>query len=56
MIWTIMVILLIWTKISIIRMFMLMGQKDHKYTFTDKVMLAPVSIISFVVSALAKKD
>jgi len=48
-------LLVLWTKVSFIRVFMLLGRKNHKDTLADKVMLAPALAIAYTYS-LFRKD
>jgi hypothetical protein len=47
-------LILLWVKVSFIRMFMLMGRKNHKDTFADKVMLTPVLVIAYAYNIVAR--
>lgn len=48
------ILLILWTKVSFIRMFMLLGRKNHKETLADVVMLTPVLVIAYVYSVAAR--
>lgn len=45
---------LLWVKIGLIRLFMLMGRKNHKDTLLDKVMLAGLMPIAYLMGAITR--